>query len=117
MVNSTRELAVHMSHSRPDHWKELGRLIGYLKFKETKGIIVRKPKVLKAVMFCDSNYATYKETIKSVSGLVTTLGRTLLTCSSKTQRTVTLSSTEVEYMALSIDVVPEKVIWTVNWLH
>ena len=90
-----------MSNLGPEHWKKLGRLIGYLKGKETKGIIIRKPKVLKAVMLCDPNYATDKETGKSVSDLVATLGGTLLTCLSKTQRTATLSSTEAEYMALS----------------
>ena len=78
----------------------MGRFIGYLKGKETKGIIIRKPKVLKGVMLCDSNYTTDKETRKIVSSLVDKLGGTLLTCLSKTQRTVTLSSTEAEYVAL-----------------
>ena len=73
-----------MSHPVPEYWKSLGHLIGYLKVKETKGIMIRKHKVLKAIMFCDSNYATYKETRKSVSGLVATLGGTLLTCLLKT---------------------------------
>ena len=100
--NASRELAVHMSHPGPDHWKALGHLISYIKGKENKGIITRNPKVLKAVMFCDSNYSTEKEIRKSVSGLVTTIGGTLLTCLSKTQRTVTLSSTEEEYVTLSL---------------
>ena len=82
--NTARELAVHMSDLGPEHCKALRRLIGYLKGKETKCIIIRKPKVLKAVMFCDSNYATYKETRKSVSSLVATLGGTLLKFLSKT---------------------------------
>ena len=69
-----------------------GRLLGYIKGKETKGIIIINHKVLKAVMFCDSNYATEKETRKSVSGLVSTLASTLITFLSKTQTTVTLSS-------------------------
>ena len=56
------------------------RLIGYLKGKETKVIFNRNPKVIKTVMFFDSNYATDKETIKSFIGLVATLGGTLLTC-------------------------------------
>ena len=47
------------------------------------------------------NYATDNDTRKSVSGLVATLGGILLTCFSKTQRTMTLSSTEAEYVALT----------------
>ena len=42
--NAARGLAVHMSHPGPEHWKALGRLIAYLKGKETKGIIIRNPK-------------------------------------------------------------------------
>ena len=89
VAKATREFSVHTSHPCPEHWKALVYLIGNIKDKETKGIIIRKPKVMKAVMFCDSNYATDKETGNSVSVLVTTIGETLLIFSSKTQRTVT----------------------------
>ena len=51
-------------------------------------------------MFCNSNYATDKETRKSVNGLVATLEEELLTCSSKNQRTITLISAEEDYVAL-----------------
>ena len=67
-----------------EHWKALGRLVGCLKGKETKGITTIKPKVMKLVMFCDLSYTTDKETRNSVSGLVATLGGALLTCLSKT---------------------------------
>ena len=93
MENAARELAVHMSHPGTEHWKALVRLIVYLKGKYTKGIIIRNLNVLKAVMFFDSNYATYKEKRKSVSGLVSTLGGKILTCSSKTHRNMILRST------------------------
>ena len=80
VLNDARELVVHISHPGLEHWKSLGRLIGYLKGKDKKGIFNRNPKVIKTVMFCDFNYATDKETRKSVIGLVSTLGGTLLTC-------------------------------------
>ena len=51
----------------------MGRLIVYLKGKEKKFIVVRNHKVLKYVMFFDYSYATDKETINSVNGLVATL--------------------------------------------
>ena len=60
VVNTARELAVHMIHPGPEHWKALGRLIRYIKGKNTKGIIIKNPKVLKAIMFCNSNYAKDK---------------------------------------------------------
>ena len=71
------------------------------KRKKERRIIIRNPEVLKAVIFCDSHYATDKETRKNVSGLVATLGGTLLMCSSNTQRTITLSSKYEDYEALS----------------
>ena len=89
--SATGGLAVHMSHPGPEHWKTLGNLIGYLKGKETKGIVVREPKVLRSDIFCYYNYATDKDTRNSVSGLFTTLEGIPQMCSSKTQRTVTLS--------------------------
>ena len=79
----------------------MGCLINYLKGKYIKGIFIRESKVLKDVMFCDYSYTPDKVTRNSVSGLVTTLGSTLLTRSSKTQRTVTVSITEAECVALS----------------
>ena len=81
VANLARDLVVHMSHTGQENWKELGHLIVYIKVKEAKGIILRKPKVLKAVMFCDSNYATDNNTRKIISGFVATLSWTLLTCS------------------------------------
>ena len=84
VANEARELVVQMSHTGPEHWKELGILIDYIKGKQIKGIVNRKPKVMKSVVFCYSNYSTYKETRNNVSGLVVTLGGTLLTCSSNT---------------------------------
>ena len=101
MANASMELSVHMIYPGPEHWKALVLFIGYLKGKDTKGITIRNTKVLKAVMFCDSSYATDKDVRKTVSDLVTTLGGTLLTCSSKNQRTVTLSSMEAELVVLS----------------
>ena len=68
-------------------------MIGYIKGKHTKGIIVRKNKFIEAVMFCDTIYDTNKKIRKSVRSLVATIGRTLITC--------TLSIMEAYYVNLS----------------
>ena len=101
VVNTKRALEVRLSHLGTEHWKTLGRLIWCLKGKYTKCIIIRNPKVMKVVMFCYSKYATDKDTRKSVSGLVATLGGTLLMCLSQTYTNVTLIGTEAEYVLLS----------------
>ena len=61
--------------------EDIGKFDCIFQSKKDKSIIIRKPKCLKAVMFCDSNYATYKETRNRVSDLVTIPGGTLLPCS------------------------------------
>ena len=86
VVKSAIELAVNMSHPRTEYWKALRCLTGYLKLKNSKGTIIRKPKVLQYVIFCHYNYATYKETRNSFICIVTTLGGTLLTCSQRLKR-------------------------------
>ena len=53
-MKAARGLTVHMSHPGMKIWEALGHLIGYIIVKETKGIIMINPKVLKEVMFCDS---------------------------------------------------------------
>ena len=58
--NAARDLELHTNHPGTEQWKTLVHLIGYLKSKETKRIVIRNSKVLRTVMFCDSNYATYK---------------------------------------------------------
>ena len=57
MDHLERDLAVHMSNIGPEHWKALGVLIGYLKGKGMKGITIRNPRFIKAVIFCDSKCA------------------------------------------------------------
>ena len=79
-VNASIELVVHFSYTGTEHWKALRSLIGYLRGKEIKCIFNRNTKVIKYVMFCNSNYATDKETRNSVIVLVTTLGGTILKC-------------------------------------
>ena len=51
-------------------------------------------------VYTDSNYAEKADHRRSVSGVVVTLGNTTVGWISSTQRIVTLSTTEVEYVAL-----------------
>ena len=101
VVDAARELVVKLVILGRNIGRQLGHLIGYLKGKETKSIVIREPNFLKAIMFCYYNYATDKDTRKSVRGLFATLGGTLITCLSKTQRIFVLISTESEYVAIS----------------
>ena len=101
MSNACQELASHLSSPGPEHWKALERAVGYIKTREGIGMRFTRPKSDQLISFVDSNYATDPDDRKSISGRINTLGGTILNWSSKKQQTVTLSSTEAEYVALA----------------
>jgi hypothetical protein len=83
LCNACRELSTHLSSPSIDHWKELGRLVGYLKHRKQDGIMYRTPSELRSISFSDSDYAKCEETQRSVSGRVNTLGSMLTNMTSK----------------------------------
>ena len=98
-LNIVRELAKHFNNPMKQHWKASTRLIGYIRSDIGKGRILRKPKELRLIAFTESDY-TNDEDRKSVTGGVVTVGGSPTYFKSKMQATVTLSSTEAEYMDL-----------------
>lgn len=101
-LNNIRELATYMDNPGEAHWRAMERLIGYIAGQEVVELRMMKPKDLKVYAYVDSNYATNKETRKSVTGYIVTVGGCFVSASSKTQPSVTLSSTEAEYVAASM---------------
>jgi len=101
-LNAIRELAMYMDNPGREHWRAMGRLVGYIAGHDKVELRLIKPRDLKVYAFVDSNYATNKETRKSVTGYFVTIGGCLVSAASKTQPSVTLSSTEAEYIAASM---------------
>ena len=100
--NAIRELAMYMDNPGDEHWKAMGRMISYIGKEKVVELHLMKPRDLKIYSYVDSNFATNKETRKSVSGYIVTIGGCLVNWTSKTQPSVTLSSTEAEYVAASM---------------
>jgi hypothetical protein len=102
LVCSSRELATHMSNPGEEHWKGIKHMVGHLKMVlEKPGMILRKPMNLRIISFLDSSYASCADTRRSVSGELHTLGGMITSFSSRTQKTVALSSAESEYMTMT----------------
>jgi hypothetical protein len=100
--NAARELSKHFQKPVEEHWKELERFVGYLKVNETNiKIIYRRPRELRPMAMVDSNYATNTDDRRSVTGAIFTVGGTITNWISKTQGSVTLSSSEAEYVAIA----------------
>jgi hypothetical protein len=80
----------------------MGRLVGYIAGQGKVELCLMKPHDMKVYAYVDSNYATNKDTRKSVTGYIVTIGGCLISAALKTQPSVTLSSTEAEYVAASM---------------
>jgi hypothetical protein len=100
--NPVRELAKFFSNPGSEQWKALDRFVGYLKENEDDvKLTYRKPKEPRIVSSVDSNYATDKGDRRSVSGGLHTLGGMITNWNCTTQKSVTLSSTEAEYVSMA----------------
>lgn len=102
--NAIRELTQHVINPGMSHWRALHRVVGYLRQKKVHMIVYKAPVELRSQIFVDSNYETNTETRRSISGYIATIGGMISGWMSKMQRTVTLSSTEAEYVALALSV-------------
>lgn len=102
ILNAVREMALHMSNPGETHWKSMTHMMGYLKSMTHTGMTNKKPKNMDIVAFVDSDYASDRETRKSVTGYIVLVGGCLVSWTTKGQPLVTLSSTKAEYIAASI---------------
>jgi hypothetical protein len=102
--NAVRELSKVADGATPAHWKALLRIIKYVLNTEKKALKLQPKK--KGEMFfleglSDSNFAEDKETRTSVYGYVLYFCGAPIATKSKLGRSVTQSSTEAEYFAIS----------------
>jgi hypothetical protein len=102
LSNACRELTVHLTAPNEVHWTALTHLMGYIKTGNNQGIKMRTPKDTRVVAFVDSDYASDRGDRKSISGYLVTIGGCLVSWQSKKQSGVTLSSTEAEFVSMSM---------------
>ena len=106
IANAVRELTKVMDKPNKDHEKALYRAIRYVldtKYKslcfDTSWKSTSDKWILGA--YSDSTYASDPDKKVSVTGFIITLEGMLLSWKSRSQKSVTLSSTEAEYVAVS----------------
>jgi hypothetical protein len=105
IANSVREIAKVMDGPTEQQMKSLFRLIKYVLDTKNMGLIMSPESSLKTawkmVAYCDSDYAGDRDGRKSVSGFVIYIQGCLISWKSRKQKSVTLSSSEAEYVAIS----------------
>jgi len=105
IANATRELSKTMDKASKAGLKELKRVLKFVMDTEDYGLKI-EPTIddltnWDIVMYTDSNYAGDKDTRISVTGYVLFLCGVPIAWKSKAQKSVSLSSSEAEYVALS----------------
>lgn len=91
------------------HWNAVKRIMCYLSKTRNRGILYEKCNEFKLIGYSDSDYAADADTCRSTSGYIFKLSNGSITWSSKRQSTVSLSTTEAEYIAACLAV--KEAIW------
>ncbi|XP_010412990.1 PREDICTED: uncharacterized protein LOC104699374 [Camelina sativa] len=98
---SVHMLARFMQQPREAHWDGALRIVRYLKSDPGQGILLRSNGGFQITGWCDSDYATCPFTRRSVTGFIVQLGDSPISWKTRKQDTVSKSSAEAEYRAMS----------------
>ncbi|XP_047309439.1 secreted RxLR effector protein 161-like [Impatiens glandulifera] len=90
-----------MSRLGKEHWQEVKRLFCYRRGTSDVSLIYESNNQCLVTSYSDLNYAADIDGKISMNGYVYTLGDSVVSWKATLQSTVTLSTTEVEYMALT----------------
>ena len=85
------QLARQMHSPGEKHWEAMGRIIGYLKGKDKHELVIRRPMTLKIISFGDASYGDCKDTRRSSTGDIHTIGGSLVSWRAQKTRVVCLS--------------------------
>ena len=99
--NAVRAVARYAYAPKSVHWGAALSILKYLRTTSDLGIIFQRGSGLVLEVFADADYASKATDRRSVSGRVVMCGGAAVYWFSRTQKCVTLSTTEAEYVAMS----------------
>ncbi|OAE27396.1 hypothetical protein AXG93_2015s1240 [Marchantia polymorpha subsp. ruderalis] len=91
----------YMIKPQKEHWQALKRIFRYLRGTSDIGLCYRNDTQCLVASYSASDYAGDVDSRRSMTGYVFTLGGFVISWKATLQPTVTLSTTEAEYMALT----------------
>ncbi|KAL2922825.1 Retrovirus-related Pol polyprotein from transposon TNT 1-94 [Bienertia sinuspersici] len=94
-------LAQFMQTPRQQHWEAALRCVRYLKGSPGQGILLGSDCDLQLAGWCDSDWASYPLTRRSLTGWLVFLGGSPISWKTKKQHTVSRSSAEAEYRSMA----------------
>jgi hypothetical protein len=98
---ATQQLSQFMHAPTTVHFNAACRVIRYLKNNPGQGMLFSRDSELQLVGYSDADWAGCMDTRKSISGYCFFIGKSLISWRAKKQATVSRSSSEAEYRALS----------------
>lgn len=94
-------LSQFMQQPRIDHWEAALRVVRYLKGSPGQGILLSKDCDLQLSGWCDSDWASFPLSRRSITGWLVFLGASPISWKTKKQHTVSRSSAEAEYRSMA----------------
>nr|XP_016513771.1 PREDICTED: uncharacterized mitochondrial protein AtMg00810-like [Nicotiana tabacum] len=104
-----------MQRPKQYHLDAALRVVRYIKGSPGLGVFLKRGPISHLFAYCDSDWAAYPNTRRSITGYVIKPGDSLLSWKSKKQQTISRSSTEAEYRSLAA--VAAEVTWIVGLLQ
>jgi len=93
-----------MDKPSKNHLTVAHKVLRYIKSAPGQGLLLSASSNLKLIAYCNSDWASYPDTRRSVTGYCVLLGQSLISWKSKKQSIVSRSSTEAEYRAMAATV-------------
>ena len=100
ICNATGVVARHVDNPSERHWQAVLQIIKYALETKDQSLTFERGTNLDLSVYTDANYAEKADDRRSASGVAVTVGNSTVSWSSSTQKIVTLSTTEAEYVAL-----------------
>ena len=104
ITNAVRAVARYAHKPTERLWQAIMKILSYLNGTRSLGITYVRGSGLSLNVYADADYASKENDRRSVSGVAVTLGGTAVSHTSKTQRVVSLSTSEAEYIAAGEEV-------------
>lgn len=99
---AVHQLSQYLSAPTDVHYQAALKVLRYLKNNPGQGLMYASDNDLCLNAFADADWATCKDTRRSVTGFCIFLGNSLISWKSKKQAVVSRSSTEAEYRSLAL---------------
>ena len=114
ITNATRAVARYNHAPKSVHWRAAMQVLEYVRGTSDLGITYQRGSGLQLEIFADADYASKATDRRSVSGGLVMSGGAAVSWLSRTQKCVTLSTTEAEYVAMA-DAVKEAMFLRHVW--